>query len=261
MAKFGLGPLEPKSEPKGAVGVGADADWGDVGGVSQLFDDSSRPLTVDLGCGYGCGDLSYAACAQWEGDNVLGCDLSAGGVQFARGLASRWRIGHRGRFARDDARAVLRRVRDAFVVRPNSTFAAPTAGHFVLAEMCDAAARNSWSLYLFHGCLYRHHRNANGELDFEAPPPEGWPNGDCTRVVKDEAGLPTDLCYRAIGAVIEVIFDHDKGTLSFHVNDGPLLDALKGKTTRCKFPKGAALRPFACCPLVGDRLRLVTPFL
>ena len=41
----------------------------------------------------------------------------------------------------DAKRAALRRVRDAFVVRPNSTFAAPTAGHFVLAEMCDAAAR------------------------------------------------------------------------------------------------------------------------
>ena len=80
-----------------------------------------------------------------------------------------------------------------------------------------------------------------------------------TLKTRAQAGLSASLFGRAIGAVIEVLVDHDEGTLSYRVNGGPLLEALKGET---KFPKGAALRPFVACPVhSGDRVRLVTPYL
>ena len=59
--------------------------------------------------------------------------------------------------------------------------------------------------------------------------------------MKDEAGNPTSLVGRAtIGAVIEVLVNHGEGVLSYRINGGPVLEALKG------FPKGAAgqLRPW-----------------
>ena len=58
-----------------------------------------------------------------------------------------------------------------------------------------------------------------------------------THVMRDEAGQPANLAGRATGAVIEVIFDHDAGSLSYRVNDWPVFEALRG------FPVGAALRP------------------
>lgn len=71
--------------------------------------------------------------------------------------------------------------------------------------------------------------------------------------MKDGGGRPADLYGRAVGAMIEVLVDHDKGMLSYRVNNGPVFEALKG------FPIGAALRPFAVC-LVTGRVRLVTPY-
>ena len=57
-----------------------------------------------------------------------------------------------------------------------------------------------------------------------------------------------------VGAVFEVVFDHDAGTMSFILNGGAPHLALGG------FPKGAAMRPYVqCCP--GDQVSLVRPFL
>lgn len=95
-------------------------DWGDVdssspAGTSLGFSDDTRPLTVDLGCGFGCGPLIYAQDAElWRGDNLLGCDLSAAGIGYARGVASRWAVDGKCRFARADARGVLRMARDHY---------------------------------------------------------------------------------------------------------------------------------------------------
>jgi hypothetical protein len=51
---------------------------------------------------------------------------------------------------------------------------------------------------------------------------------------------------RAEGVVIEVLFDHDAGTLNYRLNDGQVGQALGG------FPKGAALRLWAA---LDDRRR------
>ena len=80
------------------------------------FEDASRPLTIDLGCGFGVGPLVYShSLDEWQGDNLLGCDLSASGIGYARGLASRWGVSGRCKFVRDDARAVLRAARRSTV--------------------------------------------------------------------------------------------------------------------------------------------------
>ena len=100
-----------------ADGFGA-TDWGEpsIGGSSGLgFVDGSRPLTVDLGCGFGVGPLIYADDdTLWRGENLLGCDLSATGIGYARAVASRWGVGGTCRFARADARATLRAVRNLY---------------------------------------------------------------------------------------------------------------------------------------------------
>ena len=77
------------------------------------------------------------------------------------------------------------------------------------------------------------------------------PRTDGRQVMKDAAGQLTNLYGSATGAVIEVIVDHDEGTLGFRVNGGPELHALGG------FPQGAALRPFVQCWRANDRVSLV----
>ena len=95
----------------GAAAVPASDRWAPYL-ARQGFADVTQPLTIDLGCGFGCGPLAYAHSSQWQGDNVLGCDLSASGIGYARGLTSRWGIASRCRFVRDDARAVLQAARE-----------------------------------------------------------------------------------------------------------------------------------------------------
>lgn len=147
-------------------------------------------------------------------------------------------------------------------------------GHIVVGVCDAAAARHGWGLALSNGHLCRYvlwatssnkHlcREADGSFHFRALPPisldrQDWPDGHGEQVMKDEAGQPADLVGRAVGAIIEVLVDHDEGTLSFQVNGGPLLVALKGES---KFPRHAALRPFARCSFVDDSVRLLTPIL
>ena len=72
--------------------------------------------------------------------------------------------------------------------------------------------------------------------------PEGWPDGHGTAVCSPS------LKGKEVGAVIEVVVDHDAGSLSFRINRGPLLPALGG------YPRGARLRPWARLCHEGDRL-------
>ena len=61
-----------------------------------VFTDPSRPLVVDVGCGFGCsllGLLHNAASV-----NVLGCDASGLKVGYARGVAARWGKAHSAAF-------------------------------------------------------------------------------------------------------------------------------------------------------------------
>lgn len=141
-------------------------------------------------------------------------------------------------------------------------------GNGMWIGVCDAEARCSWGLSLYTGRLRCISRDADGQNDY-GPPPEGYPNGNFTMVMKEVDGKRTDLHAGATGAVIEICIDHDLGTLGYVINDGPYLKALpfdvndrrrsKG-TPQTVFPEGAALRSYASCYYLGDRLSFVTAY-
>ena len=135
--------------------------------------------------------------------------------------------------------------------------------------VCDAAGLSSWGLSLVTTRLHRLHRDANRRMVFPSPPatwlppPDGWPDGHDTEFIPRMVNIPiTDLhgrYGRATCAVIEVLVDHDNGVLSYRVNGGPVLEALKG------FPKDATgqLRPWV---VVGQHrnpggVRFTIPYL
>ena len=78
--------------------------------LGTLFDDETRPLSVDIGCGYGVGALGVATAADSTDWNVVGCDLNSAGIAFASGVAARWRLRGRCSFIHADAASVLRRL-------------------------------------------------------------------------------------------------------------------------------------------------------
>ena len=88
-----------------------------------------------------------------------------------------------------------------------------------------------------------------------APPPDGFPDGNEKQVLFDAEGKPDNLKKRASDAIIEVCLDHDKGTLSFGINGGPLQRALAG------FPAGAAMRPYAILPSHDEAVRFARPYI
>ena len=115
--------------------------------------------------------------------------------------------------------------------------------------VCTAANTDGWGLHPFYGKLWRYHRDADGSVRFadERAPPANYPNGDNTQVMFNAAGRPANLQGRANGTVIEVIVDHNEGSLAFRV-DGKLTPALRG------FPKGAPLRTWASFNREADRI-------
>eukprot|EP01048_Picozoa_sp_COSAG05_P007544 COSAG05_NODE_535_length_8871_cov_311.345759_2_plen_247_part_00 len=150
-------------------------------------------------------------------------------------------------------------------------------GNGMSVGVCNAEARCCWGVFLYSGRLRCISRDADGKVDYE-PPPKGYPNGNYTTVVmKDGAGQRTNLTGKANGATIEVSIDHDAGTLGYRINGGPYLVALpldledeNGNSPKKKkkasgairtFPQGAALRPYASCYYVGDRLSFVATHL
>ena len=125
-------------------------------------------------------------------------------------------------------------------------------------------------------------RNADGQIDWDAPPPEGWPNTRSTQqsIMVDEAGQPSNLEGRVIGAVIEVVVDHSDGSLAFGVNGAPPRrvpniwppgydprhhEGEEGHVPPAKvpfkFPQGAQLRPWVELNFVDDRVSVARSYL
>lgn len=98
--------------------------------------------------------------------------------------------------------------------------------------VCGADCKQAWGFNLHTGNLRRVGVGLQSSLWHPVDPPAGFPDGDGTQVSHNLQG-------QTFGAEIEVIVDHDAGTLSFQINDGPPILALSG------FPQGAALRPHA----------------
>ena len=98
----------------------------------------------------------------------------------------------------------------------------------------DVVGRCSWVLGLGNGRLLRYCRDANGAVVHpKLSPPPGFPDGQLTQVMKDEAGQPTDLRDRATGAVIEVLVDHDAGTLRYRINGASRRTTASRRAPRC----------------------------
>ena len=148
---------------------------------------------------------------------------------------------------------------------------------YMVIGVCNEANTCAWGVYLFHARLFCYSRDANGQLT-GAPPPEGWPDGNRTQVMVDEAGRPADL--RKSGAVIEVVVDHSDGSLAFGVNGAPPrrvpnvwppgYDAWdhRGEEGHVppakvpfKFPLGAQFRPLAVLLDKYDRMSFARPYL
>jgi hypothetical protein len=58
----------------------------------ELFSNASKPLIIDLGCGFGINLLSLSDKDSQRGSrfNFLGCDLSEKSLRYARGISKRW---------------------------------------------------------------------------------------------------------------------------------------------------------------------------
>jgi hypothetical protein len=127
---------------------------------------------------------------------------------------------------------------------------------FVFVGVCDAASRCKWCMRLENGGMGRYCRDADGKFEGR-PPPDGFPDGrGNSRTLKDASGeIINGGGPIKKGTVIEVVFDHDQGILSFRADYGPLCEALRG------FPAGAALRMYAAATLLpGDCVSLVRPY-
>ena len=144
-------------------------------------------------------------------------------------------------------------------------------GNGMWVGVCDEFASWAWGLFLYSGRLRRISRDAHGRINFDATPLEGYPNGNYKQIMMDTSGQPKSLRGQANGSLIEVLVDHDAGTLAYRVDGGARFEALppneadtsrrfppgassKTDTSR-RFPPGAALRPYAACYYLGDCLR------
>jgi SAM-dependent methyltransferase len=79
------------------------------------FQDMTLPLVIDIGCGFGVSLLGLATSNAAGSDmNYLGCDLSTHCIDYARGLAARWDLSSRCRFAVAPAEDFLVWVRDHY---------------------------------------------------------------------------------------------------------------------------------------------------
>ena len=156
-----------------------------------------------------------------------------------------------------------------------------TCANGMTIGVCNEVGTCGWGLFLNYGTLDRDSLTADGQVS-KAQPPEGWPNGDETQVMVNEAGQPANLWHRANGAVIEVVVDHSDGSLAFGVNGAPPrrvpnvwprdYDFINPEAWHppghvppakvpFKLPQGAQLRPWALLGYGNDRLRFVRGFL
>ena len=120
-------------------------------------------------------------------------------------------------------------------------------------ECMEQQLQVGWALHLQSGNLQRWLRDHGGHVlhcTKRHPPPPGWPDGAMTQVMR----RPNDLYHRAVGALVEIIFDDKASTLAFRVNGGNVLHALSG------FPPGAVVRPWVRLCSDGDRVSLSRAF-
>ena len=77
----------------------------------KLFANSSLPLYIDVGCGFGVSNIALANATTHNSVgiiNTLGCDLARGAVRFSTGISKRWGLHSHCVFVHSDAVSCLR---------------------------------------------------------------------------------------------------------------------------------------------------------
>ena len=109
-----------------------------------------------------------------------------------------------------------------------------------------------WSVSPFYGRLLRRSWDRDGNLLLATSAPPGYPDGHLVPMLVDEEGATISLEGRANGAIIEVVLDHDEGTLAFRLNgaDGPRLEGFPAAVS------GTLLRPVIGFRWAEDRVTI-----
>eukprot|EP00804_Cyclotella_cryptica_P010827 CCRYP_008762-RC/>CCRYP_008762-RC protein AED:0.05 eAED:0.05 QI:13/1/1/1/0.75/0.6/5/1609/620 len=97
---------------------------------SSVFEDPTRPLVVDIGCGMGVSLLGLACqetvcdaeddsdmpdvSFEWEKCNFLGVDLNQIGIRYANGVCRRWGLTNRLKYVVDSAEVCLSKIRGSY---------------------------------------------------------------------------------------------------------------------------------------------------
>ena len=116
----------------------------------------------------------------------------------------------------------------------------------IMLGVCDSeTSLHAWGVSLRSGKLVRTTRTPTGQYSNDTSLP-GWPDGPRGWQVMPRGLAPREM----LGARIDVLVDHEAGTLGFRVNGSQLHPALGG------FPErgGAGLRPWAFLTRSGHRV-------
>lgn len=104
----------------------AMADSPDEDAWWRRFADPTKPLVIDVGCGFGVSLLGLASCEKKEDPalllpgtyfqdcNFIGGDLNQGAIRFASGIAQRWSLNERLSFATCSTKTLLTQVHDEY---------------------------------------------------------------------------------------------------------------------------------------------------
>lgn len=118
---------------------------GRTAAVLAQLSDPERPITVDIGCGYGVGLLGLARGAQGRRCNLIGCDLNPQAVRYANGIAARWGLRGRAVFVESVASTRTRSTRTRSTRTRHRRESAGQRGPII---DCRASARRAFPIPL-----------------------------------------------------------------------------------------------------------------
>lgn len=118
--------------------------------------------------------------------------------------------------------------------------------------VCDAEGRHAYGIAPYSGKLSSLYRSCVGaEIEANETPPQAHVQcGFLRQVMLDAQGHAANLKGRANGALIEITYDADAGSVAFRVNRGTAVEAIRN------LPPGVALRPWARLFDVPDRVTI-----
>ncbi|GAX19968.1 hypothetical protein FisN_1Lh558 [Fistulifera solaris] len=112
-------PTATSKMDKPLVTLSADVWW-------RRFENPTKPLVIDIGCGFGVSLLGLASCEKsvdpspllsgtdFPDCNFIGGDLNQGATSFANGIAHRWGISKRLSFVTCSTKTLLKQVLESY---------------------------------------------------------------------------------------------------------------------------------------------------